>query len=140
MALVSCENEDQKPTMTDEELIGSGVAWKISSATASGINIMSLIEECLLDNLITLNYNASGNTGILYAGKEKCSASEPQTTDFTWTYNEATAILSFNSNVIDLPGAEGQIEVLSISKSELIITQNIKLSGIQQDVVLTFRH
>lgn len=139
-ALVSCESEDSEPAKSNAELIGSGKAWKLNSVTANGMNIISLLDDCLLDDLITLYYKNGGNTGELDAGDIKCNIKDPQITDFTWTYNDTSKILSFNSDVIDIPGSEGELSLVSVNENELVLSQKIIITGISQTVKLTLIH
>ncbi|UZD21056.1 lipocalin family protein [Algoriphagus halophytocola] len=139
LALGSCgDDEDQDPPKTDEELIGSGVAWKFSSASAGGFPITSQIPECFLDNTITFNTADSGNTGMVDAGPIKCDESEPQSGDFTWSYNEATMVLTVDTDLIDIPGATGDTKVVSVTENTLVLSQTVDFAGLgSQEVLLT---
>ncbi len=139
--LGSCSDDDKDPSKSDQELIGSGIAWKFGSATAGGFPVTSAIPECFLDNTITFNYNQSGNTGVVDAGAIKCDESEPQSGNFVWTYNESTKVLSVDTDLIDIPGATGDIVVVSVSSDTLVLTQSVALSGFgTQEVTLTLVH
>ncbi|MEB2776652.1 hypothetical protein SYJ56_15110 [Algoriphagus sp. D3-2-R+10] len=142
ITLGSCsEDDDKDPPKSDAELIGSGVAWKFSTVTASGISIASLIDACYLDNLITFNYETNIKSGVADSGATKCDDSEPQTEDFTWDYNDSTKILSVDSDAIDIPGATGDLKVVSVTTSQLVLSQNIVLPGFgTQEVTLTLVH
>lgn len=139
-SLISCGKEDSKPLLTDEELIGSGIAWKLNTVTANGSDVSSLIDDCVVDNLITFYAKSGGNTGVVDEGASKCDTTDPQTTDFTWTYNDATSILTFNSNIIDVPGSDGEITVVSVNENELMLSQDIKIAGFTQTVLLKLIH
>ncbi|PZX53261.1 lipocalin-like domain-containing protein [Algoriphagus chordae] len=136
----SChQDEDKDPVKSDAELIGSGIAWKFSTVTASGLDASSFIDECLLDNLITFTY--SSKTGVVDAGPIKCDESDPQTEEFTWRYNDSTKILSFDSDVIDIPGAASDLKVISVTSAELVLSQNVALPGFgTQEVIVTLIH
>jgi len=140
LTLMSCGNEDSEPSKSDAELIGSGVAWKLSTLTANGSNLISLIDDCLLDNSFTFYYKAGGNTGLADEGPTKCNPSVSQTEEFTWTYSEATSILTLESDIIEVPGSDGALKVVSVSGSELVLSQNIKIVGMSQAVLLTLIH
>lgn len=141
ITLGSCSDDDKDPPKTDAELIGSGVAWKFSSASAGVIPITSAIPECFLDNTITFNYNQSGNTGVVNAGEIKCDESEPQSGDFVWTYNESTKVLSVDTDLIDIPGATGDIKVVSMSSDTLVLSQSVNIPNFgTQEVTLTLVH
>lgn len=139
--LGSCSDDDTDPPKSEEEQIGSGVAWKLSTATANGISVTSLIPTCLMDDLITFNYASNGNTGVVDAGAVKCDESEPQTADFTWTFNDATDVLTVNTDLFEVPGATGDIKVMSITSSELVLSQSVAIPSFgTQEVMLTLVH
>ncbi|MEB2784663.1 hypothetical protein [Algoriphagus persicinus] len=140
--LGSCSSDDDTdPPKTDAELIGSGIAWKFSKVTAAGIDASAFIDACHLDNLITFNYETNLKTGVVDSGATKCDDSSPQTEDFTWDYNRTTKILSVDSDIIEIPGAAGDLKVVSVTSSELVLSQNVALPGFgTQEVKLTLIH
>ncbi|WPR74387.1 lipocalin family protein [Algoriphagus sp. NG3] len=142
ITMAACsDDKDKDPSKSDQELIGSGIAWKFGSATAGVVPIDGMIPECFKDNTITFNYNQSGNTGVVDAGASKCDESEPQSGNFVWTYNESTKVLSVDTDLLDIPGATGDIKVVSVSADNLVLTQDVALSGIgTQAITLTLRH
>jgi hypothetical protein len=140
LTFLSCGNEEPEPSKTDAELIGSGVAWKLSTLTANGSNWISLVDDCLLDNLFTFYYKTGGNTGLADQGPTKCNPSDSQTDEFTWTYSEATSILTLETDVIEVPGSDGALSVVRVSGSELVLSQNLKIAGISQVVLFTLIH
>lgn len=140
IALASCGDDDSDPVKSDAEIIGSGIPWKFSAATANGISVISLIEECHLDNLITFNYQTPTSTGVVDSGPTKCDDSQPQTVDFTWSYNESTKVLTVDTDLIEVPGAEGNLIVERVTPTELVLSQTISFSGISQEVLVTLVH
>jgi len=136
--LGSCSDDDSDPPKTEAELIGSGIAWKLSTATANNISIVSLIDACLLDNLITFNYD--NKTGMVDSGGSKCDDSEPQTENFTWDYNQTTKVLTVDTDIIDVPGAASDLVLESVTSNELVLSQNVSLSGFTQEVIVTLVH
>lgn len=142
ITLGSCsDDEDKDPPKSDEELIGSGVAWKFSNASAGGFPITSQIPECFLDNTITFNTSGSGNTGVVDSGAVKCDESEPQSGDFIWSYNESTQVLTVDTDLIDIPGATGDIKVVGVSEDTLVLAQTVDFAGLgSQEVTLTLVH
>lgn len=141
ISLSSCSNNDDKdPVKSDAELIGSGIAWKLSKVTASGIDVVSLFDDCQLDNLVTFNYKTSVSTGVQDAGATKCDESEEQKVDFTWSYNESTKVLSVDTEIIEIPGGEGNFSVESVTANELVFSRNVSFSGITQKAIITLIH
>ena len=141
LTLGSCSEDENEPPKSDAELIGSGIAWKFSAVTAAGIDASSYIDDCYLDNLLTFNYQPPTNVGVVDSGATKCDDSAPQTTDFTWEYDESTKVLSVDTEVIEIPGAVGEIKVVSVSATQLVLSQSVSLPGFgTQEVVLTLVH
>jgi hypothetical protein len=138
--LISCSDDDPNPSKSDAELIGSGISWKLSTAKVGSFNVISQIDPCLQDNEVTFNYETAVKLGVLDAGPTKCSQTEPQTVNFIWDYNESTKILLVDTEIIEVPGAEGNMIVESVSANELVVSQNVSLSGITQKLVVTFVH
>ncbi len=136
--LGSCSEDDSEPTKSDAELIGSGIAWKLSMATANDISVISLIDDCYRDNLITFNFD--NKTGVVDAGATKCDAADPQTENFVWDYNESTKVLSVDTNILDVPGAEGNLNLESVTSNQLVLSQNVTFSGFTQKVIVTLVH
>ncbi|MEP0713075.1 hypothetical protein [Algoriphagus sp.] len=141
MTLASCGDDDPDPIKSDAEIIGSGIAWKVSTATTNGISVISLIDDCLLDNLVTFNYETPISIGVVDDGPTKCDPADPQTVDFTWSYSDATKILTVNTDIIDIPGAEGDLIVESVTPTQLVLSQNVALPGFgTQKVIVTLVH
>ncbi|WP_339867906.1 hypothetical protein [uncultured Algoriphagus sp.] len=135
------EDEDKDPVKSDAEIIGSGIAWKFSAATANGISVASLIDACHLDNLITFNYETPISIGVVDSGPTKCEDSQPQTVDFTWEYNETTKVLTVDTDLIEVPGAEGNLTVESVIPTQLVLSQNVALPSFgTQKVLVTLVH
>ena len=62
--------------------------WRITSNTIDGDNVL---ENCDLDDVITFQDNG---VVITDAGAAKCDASDPQTTNGTYTVTETTLVLN----------------------------------------------
>lgn len=140
ITLGSCSQEESDPPKSDAEIIGSGIAWKLSTATSNGISVVSFIDACVQDNLITFYFEASGNKGVVDEGPTKCGDSDSQLQDFSWNYDESSKILRVDTDIIEMPGAEGGLVVERVSSSELVISQNIRLLGTTQKAILTLVH
>ncbi|SFU04203.1 hypothetical protein SAMN04489724_3556 [Algoriphagus locisalis] len=138
----SCtDGEDSDPPKSEAELIGSGVAWKFSTVTAAGIDAKAFIDDCHLDNLITFNYETPISIGVVDSGPTKCDDAAPQTSDFTWSYNETSKVLTIDTDLIEIPGASGDLNVESVSSSELVLSQSVALPGFgTQEVIVTLIH
>ena len=111
-------------------------SWKFSGATVNGADVSSLISPCQKDNILT--FSATGGTGTLDEGATKCNASDPQTTPFTWSFtnNEATLHVS----AVFFTGGSNDFTIVSLTDTQLVVSQQINVSGTMQTAVVTFVH
>lgn len=133
--VLGCKKENNAPSILDYLTSGT---WKFSKATASGINVTSLIDACIRDNTITFNKASSGNTGVVDEGPTKCNATDPQTINFTWTFDANFNRIILTGSVMLLPGGSNEFTVVRASNTELVLSQNISIAGAPQLVEATF--
>ena len=141
--LLGCEKDSDTPApKTEAQLIGSGLAWKFSKAISGGVDVSSLVEVCMKDNLITMNDASPTKTGNVNEGAIKCNASDPQQVAFTWTYNGSTKLLTIISTggVRILPGGSNVFTLVSITETQMVLSQNIVFMGSTQLAQATFVH
>lgn len=135
LLVFGCKKDTTAPSTLDR--ITSGT-WKFSRATASGINVTTLIDACIRDNTITFTRASSGNTGVVDEGAAKCNASDPQTINFTWTFDANFNRIVLTGSVMLLPGGSNEFTVVRASDTELVLSQNISFAGAPQLVEATF--
>ena len=133
--MFGCKKESNSPSTLD--LITSDT-WKFNRATASGINVTTLIDACIRDNTITFTRASSGNTGVVDEGATKCNAAAPQTIPFTWTFDANFNRIVLTGSVVLLPGGSNEFTVVRASATELVLSQNVTITGVSQLVEATF--
>jgi hypothetical protein len=79
------------------------------------------LEKCETDNTITFK---SDSTGVVNEGATKCSASDPQTTPFSWWFKEKGTILYTPDQVFG-SGVSGDFKVGEITTSRLRVIKDI---------------
>lgn len=97
VSLASCTKSDDKTTTpantapTKTELL-TAKGWKITGATANGVDAFANYDACERDNTLTFKTNF---TAITDEGATKCDPTDPQTITETWSFasNEAKVIL-----------------------------------------------
>jgi len=95
------------------------------------------IEQCDKDNTITFK---SDSTGILNEGATKCSASDPQTTPFTWYFKENGTILYTPDQVFG-SGISGDFKVGEITTSRLRVIKDVTFAPFgTYTLVLDLKH
>ncbi|MCC7400567.1 MAG: lipocalin family protein [Chitinophagaceae bacterium] len=128
----SCKKESKQKTKTD--LITQAI-WKFSTATANGVDVSLLLQSCQKDN--TLSFQANGN-GTIDEGATKCNPGDPQSAPFTWSFqNNETSI---HASTVWFTGGSGDFTLVSLSETQLVVSQNITIGGNSQNVVVTFTH
>lgn len=141
--LTSCGKDTTGGGDTTIDLMVSA-PWKFSKATASGVDISALVTACIKDNLLTFSSSGgSTNTGKLNEGATKCDAADPQEVNFTWVYDASfkkITITGTSGTVPILPGGSNEFTLVSVTETELVMSQNVSFSGTTQLVVVTMIH
>ncbi len=133
--LYSCQADDNLPVLkTKTQLLTQGT-WKYSAAVRDGVNLDPFLQPCQKDNIITL---AAAGTGITDEGPLKCNAADPQTNPFTWTFQSGETMLSTSAALI--PGGSTVSTIVTLSETQLIVSQPYTLAGVTKDAVVTFVH
>ena len=132
----SCKKDDTPAPApkTKTELISQGT-WKFSAATVGGIDVSAFLQTCQKDN--TLLFVAAG-TGTEDEGATKCNAGDPQTNSFTWNFASSETILHVST--ILFTGGSSDFTLVSLTETQLVISQMITVSGSSQNAVVTFIH
>ncbi len=132
--LTGCKEDPPPPAKTKSELITQG-SWKFSSATVGGSDVSAFIQACQKDNILVF---VAAGTGTLDEGPLKCNAGDPQTTPFTWNFQTNETQLFISTPLFT--GGSSTFTLVSISETQLVVSQNITVSGSTQNAVVTFVH
>ncbi|HEX6190761.1 MAG TPA: lipocalin family protein [Chitinophagaceae bacterium] len=135
IVLPGCDKDDDDPptTKTKTELLTTGT-WKFSTATSSGVDVSSQIPACIRDNVYTF---VAGGNGSFNEGAAKCNSTDPQTPTFTWNFASNETVLHVSALL--LPGGSNDFTIVSISETQLVISQVITI-GIPMTVIVTLVH
>lgn len=100
-----------------------GVTWFDETST---------LDACELDNTETFLKNFSG---IIDEGPSKCDPSDPQTTDFNWSFNTdqttLTVVDSFSSDIL---------HILILDNTTLKVTSSENFGSVTYYAEITFAH
>jgi len=135
ICFITCKKSpDPVHIKTNTELISQST-WKFDKATVSGIDVSSYVQACQKDNIITF---LTAGTGTLDEGVTKCSLADPQTSPFTWGFlnNETTLHIS----TVLFTGGSSDFTIITLSETQLVLSQNITINGSTQNAVVTFKH
>ncbi len=134
IVLQSCKKDSTSKTKTKTDLI-TEATWKFSTATANGTDVSAALQACQKDN--TLTFQANGN-GTADEGATKCNAGDAQSAPFTWSFqNNETSI---HASTVWFTGGSGDFTLVSLTETQLVVSQNITIGGSSQNVVVTFTH
>jgi len=132
----SCSKEDNTPpaAKTKTELITKS-SWKFSDAKVGGTSVAALLQTCQKDNVLTF---LSAGTGTADEGATKCNSSDAQTSPYTWSFQSSETILFVSTPFFT--GGSSSFTIVSLTDTELVVSQNITVSGSTQNAVITFIH
>ena len=131
----SCSKKnDAAPVPTKQELLTSA-SWKFSTAMVGGTDVSGFLQTCQKDNILL--FQAAG-TGTLDEGATKCNAGDPQTNPFTWNFASSESVLHIST--VLFTGGSSDFNLISVTSANLIVSQNITVSGSTQNAVVTFIH
>jgi hypothetical protein len=132
----ACSKSDSNNTPKTKTQLLTQASWKFSTATVGGTDVSSVLNSCQKDNILT--FSATGGTGTLDEGATKCSVSDPQTQNFTWSFtnNEGTLHVS----QVFFTGGSSDFTIVSLTDTQLVVSQVVSVAGSMQTAVITFIH
>jgi len=102
----------------------------ITTAIPSGI-----IKPCDTDNTLTFYTNG---TGVENDGLVKCSASTPQTTSFTWTFNSGQTQINIPDTLFNV--ITGAVNIISLTSTQLHLEKQVTYNGLPFLVAVYMKH
>jgi len=129
------KDDDNNPTpKTNTELLTMST-WKFSDAKVGGNSIAAFLDPCQKDNILT--FLAAG-TGTAAEGATKCNASDPDSSSFNWSFQTNETVLFVSTPFFT--GGSSTFTIVSLTETQLVLSQTITLSGIPQTAEITFIH
>ena len=132
--LPGCKKENSPAPKTKTDLIVQG-SWKFSSATVGGTDVSAFLQSCQKDNTMAF---ASAGTGTADEGLTKCNSGDPQTNPFTWNFQNEETILFISATLFT--GGNSTFSLVTLTDNQLVVSQDITVSGTTQNAVVTFIH
>jgi len=130
--VLSCKKNSSGKTKT-QLLTQSN--WIFSNAIVNGLDVSGFLQSCQTDNILTF---AANGTGIVDEGATKCNPTDPQTNPFTWSFMSNQTVL--NISTILFAGGSNNFSLVSLTETQLVVSQNITVSGLLQKATVTFIH
>ena len=133
---VACsKGANEAPANKSRSELISKAPWKFSNATVGGSSVSAFLQACQKDNILT--FVATG-TGTADEGFSKCNSADPQTNPFTWNFQTNETILFVSTPLF--AGGSSTFSIESLTETELVVSQNMTISGSTQHVVVSFIH
>lgn len=125
----ACSKDDDKDSENRMQLITSS-SWKLNSAGIDGNNDGTAetplpdgtLEPCETDNLFTFR---SDGTGTADEGATKCEESDPQSTEFSWSFSNNQQAVVFNDAIFT--GIDGEVKILALTSSTMKLSKELDL-------------
>jgi hypothetical protein len=93
------------------------------------------LQDCEKDNLLTFN---NDSTGTVDEGATKCNSADPQTVDFTWSFNTAQTDITSSTAIFN--GVGGDITITSLTATQLHLEKAVTTSGVTVNVAIYLKH
>jgi lipocalin-like protein len=132
--ITGCGKDKTPAAKTNTELISQST-WKFSAATVGGSDVSGFIQTCQKDNILVF---AAAGTGTLDEGATKCNAGDPQTRPFTWNFMTNETVLHVST--VLFTGGSSDFTLVTLNETQLVVSQNVTISGTSQNAVVTFIH
>jgi len=130
----ACSKSNSSSSKTKTELISQS-SWKFSNAKVSGADVSAFLQTCQKDNILVF---AAAGTGTLDEGATKCNSGDPQSNPFTWNFATNETVLHVSA--VLFTGGSSDFDIVSLTDTQLVLSQNITVSGSTQNAVVTFIH
>ena len=135
LSLISCKKSSDNSTAKSKTELITQSSWKFDNAKVSGVDVSLLLQACQKDNILVF---ASAGTGSLDEGPTKCNSGDPQTAPFTWNFASNETVLHVST--VLFTGGSSDFTIVTLNDTQLILSQNITVSGSTQNAVVTFKH
>lgn len=131
--LISCDKDDDD-AKTRTDLI-SDRNWVFSSVRVGGTDVSSFVETCQKDNILDFSNDGTGTSD---EGPTKCDPSDPQSSPFTWNFQNNETVLFISAPFF--AGSNSTFNIVSLTETELVLSQDIDIFGTVQNAIVTFIH
>jgi hypothetical protein len=132
--LLACNKSGSDTPKTNTELIAQS-SWKFDHAMVGGSDVSSLIQACQKDNVLSFS---SMLTGSVDEGATKCNSGDPQQNPFTWNFASNETILHIST--VLFTGGSSDFTLVTLSDTQLVVSQNVNIAGTSQNAVISFIH
>jgi hypothetical protein len=126
--IYSCHKDYPKP-ITKTDLISR--SWKLSAATSNSIDVLSLLDNCEKDNVLSFTKDGKFTED---EGQTKCDPGDPQTESGKWSFKDSEKTIT-----VSYPGEPDETFTkvdVTATKLEFVSVQT--LDGNTVNIDLTF--
>lgn len=135
LGILSCNKDDDggNTPKTKRELL-TQASWKYKSATVNGAAFNSF-PTCETDNTVSFS---NPNSGVRDEGLTKCDPGDPQSTPFTWSFQNGETEILLSSGLFT--NGSATVTLVSVTETELVISFAYSTPGPIFFVQVTFQH
>lgn len=144
LLFIRCQKDDNPtPASTNTDNIASG-PWVHES---SGVDIgkdgtidvplqTAGVEACRLDNILTFKKDG---TAITDEGTAKCNASDPQTTNFNWSFADNESSLIISNNVFT--ALNGKLKIRTLTNTNFSVGKDTTIAPLGNvTIIVNLKH
>lgn len=136
----ACKKHNSSSNNTSRIALITSASWKFDSSGADlnkdGIIdiVDTTVKSCFKDNTYTF---LTDSTGVADEGATKCNASDPQTTDFTWSFSgTGQSIIKSNANSLLANG----LNIFSLTSTKMVLYKDTTVLGTDIWYVVDMKH
>jgi hypothetical protein len=141
LILTSCDKGDDPPpppaAKTKTELLTQS-AWKYESSNPDVFSAVPGL-SCYKDNIVTFSATgsaATNGTATMNEGTTLCTPT-PQA-NYTWEFQSNGTVLLLNAPLF--PGGSPSFTIVTLSETNLVVSQSVTTPFGAQNVTVTFKH
>jgi Lipocalin-like domain len=134
LIITGCQKNDDPVVKTKTDLLATGT-WKFSVAMVGSTDVTALLQACQKDNVLTF---VAAGSGTVDEGATKCNMADPQTNPFTWNFASSESVLHVST--VLFTGGSSDFTLVTLTETQLVVSQMITVSGTAQTAVVTFIH
>lgn len=140
---MSCaKQEEPAPQPTKTEHITAS-QWKLEDVgfdqDKNGtieISGMAAVSSCQADNTLSFKTN---NTGVTDEGGTKCNVSDPQTSNFNWSFADAEANINVTNSI--LGQLNGKSKIVNLNATNFTLSRDTTITGLGSGwIVVKLKH
>lgn len=132
---IACDKKDDNTPApkTKTQLIAQG-SWSFDKALSGSFDVSSQVPACYKDNVVTFTTALTGTVSSTIT----CTPTDVTPATFTWSFQSGETILALNAPLF--PGGTGNFTLVSLTETELVVSQDVNFGGGTANVIFHYKH